>query len=71
MKTPLFPAEGYGFKWLTQNPIKRDYAGDAALGGFILTIVVAIVGLGAVAYDQVRDAHWDAERVTICDTRGC
>lgn len=71
MKNSLFPAEGFGWAWLNQNPIKRDYTPEMTLGGIALTVVCAVAAIGAIAYDQVRDARWDAERIHICNTQGC
>lgn len=37
----------------------------------ITTALAIILTVGAIAYDQYRDATWNAEHQHACDTRGC
>ncbi len=71
MKKSLFPAEGFGWAWLNQNPVQRDYTAEVTVGSVMLATVAALLAVGAIAYDQARDARWDAERQAICDRQGC
>jgi hypothetical protein len=71
MRKPLFPTDGYGWAWLNQNPVNLGPTDGQVFGGVIVLVLAVCVGFGAIAYDQMRDARWDAERAHLCDTRGC
>lgn len=68
MKNNIKPTAVFGWAWLNQNPIQRDYTPEVTTGGILLAVVLLV---GAVAYDQLQEASWNTERQFICDTTGC
>ena len=71
MNKPLYPADALGWAWLQKNPLRKPKADLTALAGVILAAGLCLAAMSAVAYDQLRDARWDAEFQATCNSVGC
>jgi len=70
MTKERFPTDAFGWDWLNKNPIKQDRTAEFTLGFAAMAILGILVAVSAVAYDQVRDARWNAELQATFDRSG-